>query len=77
MLVEPCRRCPPVRQACETAVPTARVRAPDRVASAQSTPMLYESRGKQYVVVAAGGHGKMKSGIGCTMGDSVVAFALP
>lgn len=42
-------------------------------ASAQSTPMTYEWRGKQYIVICAGGHGKMKS----KMGDAVVAFALP
>jgi quinoprotein glucose dehydrogenase len=41
-------------------------------ASAQSTPMTYEWNGKQYIVICAGGHGKMKS----KMGDSVVAFAL-
>jgi quinoprotein glucose dehydrogenase len=29
--------------------------------------------GRQYVVIAAGGHGKM----GTTRGDAVVAFALP
>jgi quinoprotein glucose dehydrogenase len=42
-------------------------------ASAQATPMTYEWKGVQFVVVSAGGHGKMKS----KMGDSVVAFALP
>ena len=41
-------------------------------ASAQSTPMTYEWNGKQYIVICAGGHGKMKS----KMGDSVIAFAL-
>ena len=41
-------------------------------ASAQSTPMTYEWGGKQYLVICAGGHGKLKS----KMGDSVVAFAL-
>jgi len=41
-------------------------------ASAQSTPMIYEWRGKTYLVICAGGHGKMKS----KMGDSVVAFTL-
>ncbi|HEV2689759.1 MAG TPA: PQQ-binding-like beta-propeller repeat protein, partial [Bryobacteraceae bacterium] len=41
-------------------------------ASGQSTPMTYESGGKQYVVICAGGHGKFKS----KMGDSVVAFRL-
>jgi quinoprotein glucose dehydrogenase len=41
-------------------------------AAAQSTPMTYEWNGKQYVVICAGGHGKLKS----KMGDSVVAFAL-
>lgn len=41
-------------------------------ASAQSTPMTYEWNGKQYIVICAGGHGKLKS----KMGDSVLAFAL-
>jgi quinoprotein glucose dehydrogenase len=41
-------------------------------ASAQSTPMTYEWNGRQYIVICAGGHGKMAS----KMGDSVVAFAL-
>jgi quinoprotein glucose dehydrogenase len=41
-------------------------------ASAQATPMTYEWNGKQYIVICAGGHGKMKS----KMGDSVVAFTL-
>jgi quinoprotein glucose dehydrogenase len=39
---------------------------------AQSTPMTYELDGKQYVVVAAGGHG----GFGTPQGDSLIAFAL-
>ncbi|MFO1312737.1 MAG: pyrroloquinoline quinone-dependent dehydrogenase [Burkholderiales bacterium] len=37
-----------------------------------ATPMTYESGGKQYVVIAAGGHGTLGG-----FGDSVVAFALP
>lgn len=41
-------------------------------ASAQATPMTYAWRGKQYIVICAGGHGKMNS----KMGDSVVAFRL-
>jgi quinoprotein glucose dehydrogenase len=41
-------------------------------ASAQATPMTYEVDGKQFVVICAGGHGKL----GTKMGDSVVAFAL-
>jgi quinoprotein glucose dehydrogenase len=41
-------------------------------ASAQSTPMTYLWRGKQYIVICAGGHGKMQS----KMGDAVVAFAI-
>lgn len=41
-------------------------------ASAQATPMTYEWQGKQYVVIAAGGHGKL----GTKQGDTVVAFAL-
>ena len=42
-------------------------------AGSQAMPMTYEENGKQYVVVAAGGHGK----IGTTLGDSLVAFSLP
>ena len=37
-----------------------------------ATPMTYESGGRQYVVIAAGGHGALGG-----WGDSVVAFALP
>jgi quinoprotein glucose dehydrogenase len=42
-------------------------------AGGQATPMTYAVGGKQYVVIAAGGHG----GLGTTLGDHVVAFALP
>ena len=43
-------------------------------ASAQATPMTYRApSGKQFVVIAAGGH----SALGTKMGDYVVAFALP
>jgi quinoprotein glucose dehydrogenase len=42
-------------------------------ASAQAAPMTYEFGGKQYVVICAGGHGKL----GTQRGDAVVAFALP
>ncbi|HMH53583.1 MAG TPA: pyrroloquinoline quinone-dependent dehydrogenase [Candidatus Acidoferrum sp.] len=43
-------------------------------ASAQATPMSYRSKsGKQFVVIAAGGHGVMQT----KLGDHVVAFALP
>jgi len=42
-------------------------------AGGQATPMTYLINGKQYVVIAAGGHGA----IGTTRGDYVVAFALP
>jgi quinoprotein glucose dehydrogenase len=41
-------------------------------AGGQATPMTYEVGGKQYVVIAAGGHARL----GTTLGDSVVAFAL-
>ena len=41
-------------------------------ASAQATPMTYALGGKQYVVICAGGHGKLES----KQGDAVVAFAL-
>jgi quinoprotein glucose dehydrogenase len=44
-------------------------------AGGQATPMTYRIRpdGKQYVVIAAGGHG----GLETTLGDYLVAFALP
>jgi quinoprotein glucose dehydrogenase len=42
-------------------------------ASGQATPMTYIHNGKQYLVIAAGGHGKM----GTKQGDFVVAFTLP
>lgn len=42
-------------------------------AGGQATPMTYEVDGVQYIVIAAGGH----SGLGTTLGDYVVAFALP
>jgi quinoprotein glucose dehydrogenase len=42
-------------------------------ASAQATPMTYELDGRQYVVIAAGGHGKL----GTKLGDYVMAFRLP
>jgi quinoprotein glucose dehydrogenase len=42
-------------------------------ASAQAAPMTYQVNGKQYLVICAGGHGKL----GTKMGDSVVAFSLP
>jgi quinoprotein glucose dehydrogenase len=42
-------------------------------AGGQATPMTYAVNGKQCVVIAAGGHGKL----GTKSGDSLVAFALP
>jgi quinoprotein glucose dehydrogenase len=42
-------------------------------ASAQATPMTYELDGRQYIVIAAGGHGKLHT----RQGDYVVAFRLP
>ena len=41
-------------------------------AGGQATPMTYQLGGRQYIVIAAGGHG----GLGSTRGDYVVAFAL-
>jgi quinoprotein glucose dehydrogenase len=35
--------------------------------------MTYRANGKQFVVIAAGGHGKLHT----KRGDEVVAFALP
>jgi quinoprotein glucose dehydrogenase len=42
-------------------------------AGAQATPMTYRVAGRQYVVLSAGGHGRL----GTRRGDAVVAFALP
>jgi len=44
-------------------------------AGGQATPMTYRlsENGRQYVVIATGGHGRL----GTDIGDSVVAFALP
>ncbi|RCR66247.1 pyrroloquinoline quinone-dependent dehydrogenase [Larkinella punicea] len=42
-------------------------------AGGQATPMTYQINGKQYVVIAAGGHGKL----GTKLGDYVVAYQLP
>ena len=44
-------------------------------AGGQAMPMTYRGTrsGKQFVVIAAGGHGKL----GTTLGDSVIAYALP
>jgi quinoprotein glucose dehydrogenase len=42
-------------------------------AGGQATPMTYTVNGKQYLVIAAGGHGKL----GTKQGDFVIAFTLP
>ncbi len=42
-------------------------------AGGQATPMSYVRNGRQFVVIAAGGHARM----GTTLGDTLVAFALP
>ena len=42
-------------------------------AGGQATPMTYTLEGKQYLLIAAGGHGKL----GTKQGDYVIAFALP
>jgi quinoprotein glucose dehydrogenase len=44
-------------------------------AGGQATPMTYRLRenGRQFVVIAAGGHHQMRT----RKGDSVIAFALP
>jgi quinoprotein glucose dehydrogenase len=41
-------------------------------AGGQATPMSYIWKGKQYIVIAAGGHSKLNT----TRGDQVIAFAL-
>ena len=42
-------------------------------AGGQATPMSYVWKGRQYVVIAAGGHSKLNT----KRGDEVMAFALP
>jgi len=42
-------------------------------AGGQATPMTYTLKGKQFLVIAAGGHGKL----GTKQGDYVIAFTLP
>jgi len=42
-------------------------------AGGQATPMTYRHEGRQYVVIAAGGHGRA----GTRLGDAIVAYALP
>jgi quinoprotein glucose dehydrogenase len=42
-------------------------------AGGQATPMTYVARGRQFVIIAAGGHHRL----GTKFGDAVVAFALP
>ena len=42
-------------------------------AGGQATPMTYTLDARQYVVIAAGGHGKLRT----KQGDYIVAFALP
>jgi quinoprotein glucose dehydrogenase len=42
-------------------------------AGGQATPMTYAVNGRQYVVIAAGGHGSF----GTKLGDYVIAYALP
>jgi quinoprotein glucose dehydrogenase len=43
-------------------------------AAGNATPMTYETNGKQYLVIAAGGHQGIREE---SLGDAVVAFALP
>jgi quinoprotein glucose dehydrogenase len=45
----------------------------DLPAGGQASPMSYAIGGRQYVVIAAGGH----SVIGTKKGDAVIAYALP
>ncbi len=45
----------------------------DLPAAGNATPMTYQVGGKQYVVIAAGGHSKFDS----KRSDALVAFALP
>ena len=65
--------------ALETGEELWRARLP---AGGQATPMTYrvENAGggpRQFVVIAAGGHGGFHKALGVNLGDSLVAFALP
>jgi quinoprotein glucose dehydrogenase len=42
-------------------------------AGGQATPISYVAAGRQFVVIAAGGHSRL----GSTLGDAVIAFSLP
>jgi quinoprotein glucose dehydrogenase len=42
-------------------------------AGGQATPMTYLADGRQYVAIAAGGHG----GLGTKSGDDLMVYALP
>ena len=42
-------------------------------AGGQATPMTYEWKGRQYVVIAAGGQARVTT----TPGDFVIAYTLP
>jgi quinoprotein glucose dehydrogenase len=42
--------------------------------SGHATPMTYQIGGKQYVVIAAGGHAKIEQE---SLSDALIAFALP
>jgi quinoprotein glucose dehydrogenase len=43
-------------------------------ASAHATPITYEAKGRQFIVIAAGGHTRITEE---AQGDSLMAFALP
>ena len=42
-------------------------------AGGNATPMTYMAGGRQYVLIAAGGH----VGVGTKLGDHILAYALP
>ena len=42
--------------------------------SGNATPMTYEAAGKQYLIIAAGGHQGLREE---TLGDALVAFTIP
>ena len=45
----------------------------DLPAGGQTTPMTYEVDGRQYIVIAPGGHHFMETKVG----DEIIAYALP
>ncbi|MFT8423326.1 MAG: hypothetical protein ABF665_17745, partial [Gluconacetobacter sp.] len=62
----------PVPRGLAPRAPPSELGRPPRRGGGQATPMSYEVGGKQYVLIAAGGHG----GLGTRSGDYIIAYTL-